>query len=106
MKFTRKKSTIHGWGLFADIDIPNKDIIEQCTYILITDIPYAYKAVIPYTFPYLKDNNIYMVLPLGYATLLNSSKDPNCIYTIDDNFLTIITIKDVKANEELTLKYI
>jgi len=105
MKFTRKKSNIHGWGLFAEEDISNNDLIEQCTYVLITDRPHTYKAVLPYTFTYLKDKHIYMVLPLGYATLLNSSKYPNCTYTIDDNFLTIKTIKDVKIGEELTLKY-
>lgn len=105
MKFTRKKSNIHGWGLFAEEDISNNDLIEQCTYVLITDRPHTYKAVLPYTFAYLEDNHIYTVLPLGYAALLNSSKDPNCTYTIDDNFLTIKTIKDVKIGEELTLKY-
>ena len=101
LSFTRKKSKIHGWGLFADKFIPNNTIIEKCTYILTTEMMPTF--ISPYTFPNSKEKGT--ILPLGYATLLNSSNPPNCKHIIDDEFLTILTIKEVKVGEELTLKY-
>ena len=101
LNFTRKKSNIHGWGIFADIFIPSNTIIEKCTYIITTE--HLPTHILPHSFPNLNGKGI--VIPKGYASLLNSSNPPNCKFTMDINFLTISTIKDVKEGEELTLKY-
>ena len=101
LNFTRKKSNIHGWGLFADIFIPNNTVIEECTYILTTGrLP---PHIHPHTFPNVNGKGV--VIPKGYASLLNSSSPPNCRFTMDSDFLTIFTIKEIEAGEELTLKY-
>ena len=101
LNFTRKKSNIHGWGLFADAFIPNNTVIEECTYIIATGhLPVNIHS---HTFPNLNGKGL--VIPKGYASLLNSSSIPNCKFTMDIEFLTISTIKDIEAGEELTLQY-
>ena len=104
LNFIRKKSPIHGWGLFADKFIPKDTIIEKCTYISITEIDFNPKQINPYSFSNPKGKGL--ILPLGYASLLNSSSPPNCTHIIDNDFLSILTIKDIEEEEELTLKYL
>lgn len=101
LNFTRKKSNIHGWGLFADTFIPNNMVIEECTYIISTE--HFPINILPHTFPNLNGKGL--VIPKGYASLLNSSSPPNCKFTMNIEFLIISTIKDIEAGEELTLRY-
>ncbi|MEQ9814724.1 MAG: SET domain-containing protein-lysine N-methyltransferase, partial [Azospirillaceae bacterium] len=46
-------------------------------------------------------------LALGYTTLLNHSYDPNVDYRhhVDEAFLDIVALRDIRAGEELTIDY-
>ena len=45
---------------------------------------------------------------LGHASWINSSKNPNAIFTIDSaqNIITITATQDINPLEEITLNYI
>lgn len=102
LNFTVKKSNIHGWGLFADSFISNNTLIEKCTYISTTEpLP---SNIYPHIYNNPKGKGSLLIK--GYASLLNSSKFPNCSYKVDSDFLIITSIKEIKLGEELTLKYL
>jgi len=86
---TIKPSTIEGLGLFASEDIPN-----------LTDLGMTH--IYDERFP---DN--YIRLPLG--GFFNHSDKPNCVITEsnedDIKHLRLITLRDIKAGEELTAFY-
>ena len=83
---TIKESSIQGLGLFAKLDIKSK------TNLGLTHI---------YNEDY-KDN--YIRTPLG-GFFNHCSVNPNCRILKSDDFLYLITIKDIKEGEELTAKY-
>jgi len=83
---TIKESSIQGLGLFAKSDIKSK------TNLGLTHI-------------YNEDyENNYIRTPLG-GFFNHSSINPNCRILESDDFLYLITIKDIKEGEELTAKY-
>ena len=83
---TIKKSSVHGLGLFATKHI------ESDTNIGLTHI-------------YNEDyENNYIRTPLG-GFFNHNDINPNCKILSKDNFLFLITIKDIKCGEELTAKY-
>ncbi len=87
---TIKPSSIHGLGVFATEDIP-----LQNTYVFLG-----------YTH-YVIEGTLYRV---NYGGFINHSNDPNCkLFPIskeeDYEAFQMVTIKDIKAGEELTLDY-
>lgn len=85
---TISKSKIEGIGLFAVKDINGGEILG---------ISHVYNKEF--------DNN-YIRTPIG--GFINYSKDPNCcIVAIDSQSknLSLVTLKEIHAGEELTLKY-
>lgn len=46
-------------------------------------------------------------IALGYISVYNHSEQPNCIYEadFDNNTIKLITQKNIKAGEELTINY-
>jgi hypothetical protein len=99
-----KQSPIHGWGVFTQKDISQNDIITQSVLIKTPIDIYHPTNILPYTYNY----NNYLFLPLGHASLINSSNEPNSRFEIDleNNIITIIAICDIFINEEITLKYL
>ncbi len=93
LNLTIKESTIEGLGLFATQFIPTGTDLGMT---------HAYDE---------RFENNYIRLPLG--GFFNHSENPNCKIiesSIDEkgNFnlhLRLITIKDIKAGEEITAKY-
>jgi SET domain-containing protein len=57
---------------------------------------------------YLYSGNGSLFLTQGHAGLINSSNFPNSKIEIDieNNIITIIAIRDIFINEEITLKYL
>jgi len=53
------------------------------------------------------DNKKKAALGMGYISMYNHSYDANCEYEMDydENIMTIKTVKDVKAGEELHINY-
>jgi len=82
---TIQKSGIEGLGLFAKKDI-NSDINLGISHIFHIDF-----------------ENGYIRTPLG--GFINYSDDPNCKILMTPDGYNLLTIKDIKSGEELTLKY-
>jgi len=82
---TIKQSNIEGLGLFSTMEI------KDGTNLGITHI---------------KDDrfeNGYSRTPLG--GFFNHSETPNCQVVYEDNFINLVTLRDIKEGEELTAKY-
>ena len=82
---TIKSSSVEGLGLFA------VESIKKSTNIGISHITDRHFT------------NGYIRTPLG--GFINHSNTPNCKKFIEGRIISIITLKDIKAGEELTLKY-
>ncbi len=85
---TIKKSSIHGLGIFATCDIPEK-----------TNLGIAHVKMVEW----LQFPQEHCRTPLG--GFYNHSDTPNC--TLVDNNLTknLVTIKDIEEGEEITCIY-
>lgn len=82
---TIKNSSIDGLGVFATEDL-EKDKILGITHV--------------------EDDRFedgYIRLPLG--GFFNHSEEPNCECYKDGEFLKLKTLKNIKAGEEITVKY-
>lgn len=82
---TIKQSSVHGLGLFATEDIPSD------TNMGITHIKH-------YDF-----ENGYIRTPLG--GFFNHSETPNTKAESSDDYIHLITLRDIKAGEELVANY-
>jgi len=98
-----KKSSVHGWGVFALEDIEIGDLIEECLYVPIEtyneeDIITHYSFPYPRVFGEIKDSNkkihkLIQVVVLGYGSLYNHS------------VFEFISFKKITKGEELLIKY-
>lgn len=82
---TIKESNIEGLGLFTKKDI-NSDEIIGVTHI--KDVRFE---------------DGYIRTPLG--GFFNHSEIPNCYVKTEDDMIRLITIREIKAGEELTASY-
>ncbi len=82
---TIKEALVHGLGLFATDDIDAG--VDMCiTHIKDARFEHGYSRT-----------------PLG--GFFNHSETPNCEVVYDDLFIRLVSIKDIKAGEEITAKY-
>jgi len=104
-KISIERSPIHGWGVFTIDDIQENTLIIQSPGIILKG-PSAYiiKEIAEYTYPFNRD----VILCFGYASLINSSDEPNVKFEVDieNKIINITTIKNIKSNEEITFKYL
>ena len=103
LKFSRRKSQVHGWGLFADEFISSGEIIEKLAYVKLDDLPYP---LIRYRFGCKETGN---VVVFGYANLINGSlENPNVKWEYNDenDLFYVYSIKDIQKGEELFLEYL
>ncbi len=82
---TIKPSSVEGLGLFA---------VEQIKKSTSLGISHVFDEWF---------ENKYIRTPLG--GFINHSNTPNCKTFKEGRFLSILTITDIKAGEEITLKY-
>lgn len=82
---TIKPSEIEGLGLFTTDDIDNKHVLG---------ISHVYDVRFPDSF---------IRTPLG--GFFNHSQNPNCEIIRDDKYLKLKAIRDIKAGEEITVRY-
>jgi SET domain-containing protein len=99
------KSPIHGWGVFATTDIKENTIIIQTPGIIINTSNVHPESILLHSYPFDAKK---CIIGLGYASLINSSDEPNVEFQVDtENEIIIIkTIQDIKINQEITFKYL
>ena len=104
-----KKSNIHGYGVFTDLDIKKGELIEECV------VPYQIislhsDVLINYRYVWAKrrgDTPIGFCIALGFGSIYNHSKEENIGWEINEKerIITFTAIKDIKKNEELLFDY-
>jgi uncharacterized protein len=114
----KKKSGVHGYGIFAKIDIPKDTRIIEYVGEKITKaeadrrgpilIEYAKKhkqAGAVYIFVLNKKYDIDGHVEYNTAKYINHSCEPNCEVDIIRGRIWIIALRDIKKNEELFYNY-
>ena len=95
-----------GNGVFASEDIKKGEVIEIAPILILqfTDfVNTTWNLLFEYYF-WMDD---YVVLALGYASLYNHSKEPNCGYKInrEEKSITFTAIKKISKGEEILFNY-
>lgn len=103
------KSPIHGWGVFANVDIDENEIIEECP-ILTLPIKKGESTslLIDYRFNWPQGIDFdEQVLGLGYASLYNHSSNANAywISDFDKRTFKFISNKKINKGEEIFIWY-
>lgn len=98
-----------GKGVFATEKIKANTIIEISPVLVFSEKESrdAEKTLL-YNYLFEWGNNVKRrALGLGYISIYNHSYKANCLYEMDfvHNTITIQTIKDIKAGEELFINY-
>ncbi|TAK72924.1 MAG: SET domain-containing protein [Gammaproteobacteria bacterium] len=94
-----KKSPIHGYGVFANQDIPAGEVIEECYALPITE-----QVLNDYAFQNGHKKN---VLLLGCGSIYNHSSTPCANFVFDEErFLMIFRANRlIKQGEEIYISY-
>ena len=114
----KKKSSIHGWGIFAKVEIPKDTRIVEYVGEKITKveadkrgpklIEYAKKhkqAGAVYIFVLNNKYDIDGHVEYNIAKYINHSCSPNCEVDIIRGHIWIIALRDIHKNEELFYNY-
>jgi len=98
------QSPIHGWGLFTNEFIKKDQIINQSVGINFSPGNDCPPELIRFVYAHSKGLMVF----LGHASWINSSKTPNAVFSIDSvqNIITLTAIQDINPLEEITLNYI
>jgi len=102
-------STISGYGVFTEVDIPKHTIVEECHLITIPLSPNTNQEfMIDYKFAYPGDGVVdEIVLPLGFGCIYNHSDTNNTHWRKHPTkkLFQFYTTRDVKKGEELCTYY-
>jgi len=114
----KKKSSLHGSGLFANCDIKKEEQVIQYIGDKVTKKEGDKRADIQikkaqknkkngmvYVFELNKKYDIDGGIARNYARFINHSCDPNCEVEITNNEIWISSIKRIKKYTELTYNY-
>jgi len=109
IKLEVRKSTIHGYGVFAKDDIKKDELLEECFYMVQPGISQIYNEDYIYSWPKYGKSK-YMTVVLGYGSMYNSSKkqnDNNAHYETDEenHIFVFRAIKDIKKDSEILIWY-
>ena len=108
-----KKSSIHGYGVFAKEDIKKDDIIEECHFMSLPSQLYdSIKRwpILRYVFHYpIRALGRFeeLVWPFGNGCIYNSSPNPNASWNTDEvnRLFVFYALKDIKKGEEIFTDY-
>ena len=108
-----KKSSIHGYGVFAKEDIKEGDIIEECHFMSLPSQLYdSIKRwpILRYVFHYpIRALGRFeeLVWPFGNGCIYNSSPNPNASWNTDEvnRLFVFYALKDIKKGEEIFTDY-
>jgi len=95
-----KKSTIHGYGVFAGKDLKKGEMIEECHFVF----SHCKDKVI---FDFIFDVKGRLALLFGYGSLYNHSDKPNADYdfNIKSRIATFKADRVIKKGEEIFISY-
>lgn len=98
-----------GRGVFTTAPIAKGTTIEIAPVIVLNAIERAKveeTLLYNYLFEWGEDNNS-AIIALGYASIYNHSKQANCKYEMDFDYLTIsiITLQAIAQGDELLINY-
>lgn len=95
-----KKSSVHGYGVFADKDFLENDIIEECYSILCDGADTVLNKI------YFDVDGQHALLT-GYGSIYNHSDSPNMRYYFDEmhKVTVFIATRNIKQGEELFHSY-
>lgn len=96
-----KESPIGGKGVFAKENIKKDTILEISPYIQ-DNINNFVGVVRDYVFS--KNNNT-AIVAFGYASMYNHSENPSATWTVLDNGIKIVAIKDINKDDEIFISY-
>lgn len=99
-KIVVKPSNIHGYGVFAENDIEEGEIFEEC-HVLFTNKNSDFNS---YLFEIDDKRN---ALPLGFGCIYNHSSEPNAAYYFDAEKQLMIfkARRKIHAGEEIFTYY-
>jgi hypothetical protein len=109
-KLIVKKSPIHGYGVFASVDLAEDELIEEC-YCLFYKCDnnclnnYAFRSKSPDVV--WNDSESEYVMLTGYGCIYNHSDDSNAYFCIDkENRLMLFKARrPIRAGEEILTNY-
>ena len=95
-----KKSSLHGYGVFADKNIKKGELIEECYVILCTGHDRKLEDY------YFDADRRYAILT-GFGVIYNHADEPNADYKIkpSKNIINFIALKDIEKDTEITTNY-
>jgi hypothetical protein len=104
-----KQSALHGRGVFACKTFRARAVIETAPVILLekADKEFLQSTSLFHYYFLVNDENIPVVLGLGYSSLYNHAPKANAVYSISikEASLTITACKTIQPGEEITLNY-
>jgi SET domain-containing protein len=99
-KIIVKKSSIHGYGVFAEKAFKKGETVEEC-YALLTRVE---DDILGDYYFYIRGKN---GLLLGYGSIYNHSEEPNIDYTYNSKhqIMVLKANRPIKKGEELFVSY-
>src|SRR3990167_103867 len=96
-----KKSSLHGYGVFAGKKIKKGELIEEC-YILITKGDN--RSLEDF---YFDGKGRRYVMLTGFGSIYNHADEPNATYTINikNRLARIKAVKPIRKGEEIFISY-
>lgn len=113
-----QKSPLHGWGVFADEDIPEhqfvetapgiivpQEILNACRFFVTAEGLRPEDLVLDQYGLGWPDNKV--CIPMGWIGLYNHSDSPSAefFYRHESDMLSIRSIRPIKSGEEITVYY-
>lgn len=107
-KIELRKSTIHGWGVFAKEDIQPNEILEEVPFLILPiEKGESTSLFIDYRFNFPCGNWKYQVLPAGFSCYYNHSNSPNAGWYSDEenNIFVFTAYKFIYKDSEIFVYY-
>lgn len=102
-KLIVKKSSLHGFGVFAGKNYKKNEKIEECIIIIVPKRNSSNKILDDYYF----DTKKKYALLTGFGSIYNHADEPNADYSINlrKRIATIKAIQPIKKGEEIFVSY-
>ncbi len=103
-----RQTDTKGRGIFAGLELHIGDVIELCPVVVIPKKEVkSIDQTILYEYYFLWGTQGDVCLALGYGSIYNHDDSPNAeaINLLDEAFIRIVCIRNIKSGEEITISY-